>query len=169
MVTEVVAIALSVFTSISLSTQYILPTGAEAKVISPLAKYSPTPTPSPTVTPTPTPLPTATPTPIPTAIPTPIPAPGDIEGLFDKYSNEYRVDKGLLKKIADCESHFNPGSRSGVYGGMFQFAEQTWISIRNSMNIDPNLDLRFSAEESIRTASHMIALGKQNAWANCIK
>lgn len=120
------------------------------------------PTPTNTLTPTPTPTPTNTPTPV------PVIASADLEIFFSKYADEYRADKNLLEKIAKCESGFNANSNyKGIYLGMFQFAESSWISNRSAMGMDTNPDLRVNAEESIRTAAYMIAHGYQNSWPNC--
>lgn len=134
-----------------------------------------TPTPEPTATPTP-PLPTETPTPTPTAIKTPTPqaaqpqpSSGDIESLFTRYSEEYKVDKDLLKRIAACESGFNASSHNTAhdYGGMYQFALGTWTTVRGRMGADTNPSLRFSAEEAIKTAAYHIANGGKGSWPNC--
>jgi hypothetical protein len=120
--------------------------------------------PTPTmVPPTATPEPTEVPTPQPT-----IPVAVDLESLFDKYSAEYGADKELLKKIAKCESGFNPTSNnSGMYLGMYQFASSTWVANRNRMGLDSNPDLRTNAEEAIRTAAYMIGKGGKGHWPNC--
>lgn len=142
----------------------LTPTPSESPV------NTPTPTLTPTTTPTPTPEPTATPTNTPTPSPTriPIASPTDLEAFFNKYSEEYHVDKELMKKIAKCESGFNAQADTGTYAGMFQFAAQTWITARSRLGLDTNPDLRKNAEESIRTAAFMIGNGQQNAWANCL-
>lgn len=93
----------------------------------------------------------------------------DLDGLFTKYSSEFGVDKNLLTKIADCESHFHQSSVNGDYAGMFQFSSGTWIGTRSQMGLDTNSDLRFSAEESIRTAAFKISRGGVSAWANCAR
>lgn len=137
-------------------------------VLSPVlaqAAPSPTSTPTPTVTPTATPWPTSTP--VPTNTPVPLPQ-SNFESLFDQYSNQYGVSKDQLKKIATCESGINPSSNSGPYAGMFQFAEQTWTSTRSAMGLDTNPELRYSAEEAIKTAAYKISQGGASAWANCI-
>lgn len=127
--------------------------------------------PTPTMIP-PTPIksgPTAAPEP--TDVPTPQPTIAvavDLESLFDKYSAEYGADKELLKKIAKCESGFNPNSNnSGMYLGMYQFASSTWVANRNRMGLDSNPELRTNAEEAIRTAAYMIAGGGKGHWPNC--
>lgn len=120
-------------------------------------------TPEPTTVPTTTPTPTADPTPLPTT-----PAAADLESLFEKYGNEFGVDKELLKKIAKCESGFNTNANnSGMYLGMFQFASQTWVANRNRMGLDSNPDLRTNAEEAIRTAAYIISKSGPGAWPNC--
>jgi len=124
-----------------------------------------TPTPFPTVAPTNPPLPSPTPTNPP--VPQPAAAITDLETLFTMYSSFYHVDADELKKIARCESGFNPNSANGDYIGMYQFAAQTWMSHRSAMGLDTNPDLRRSAEEAIRTAAYMLSLGQQNAWPNC--
>ena len=128
----------------------------------PSVLFSPTDMPTPTMTIVPTSMPTATPTFVPTIVTS-----SDLEVLFAKYGAEYNVDPNWLKKIARCESNFNPQADTGVYAGMFQFMAQTWISTRNSMGLDPNPDLRKNAEESIRTTAFMLAHGRQNSWPVC--
>lgn len=104
--------------------------------------------------------------PVPT--PQPIPAPAELEGLFTQYSEQYGINKDQLKKIAKCESNFHTTSNnSGLYLGMFQFAAQTWASVRGVMGLDTNTELRTNAEESIKTAAYMLSQGRQNAWPNC--
>ncbi len=107
--------------------------------------------------------------PQPTKAPTPtITAPADLETLFTKFADTYHIDKEILKKIARCESGFNATSNnSGIYLGMFQFGEQTWISTRAAMGLDTNPDLRTNPEEAINTAAFKISRGGIAAWPNC--
>lgn len=123
---------------------------------------SPTPTVTPTLTPTPIPS-----TPTPSPAPPPVVAPADLDPLFSKYSSEYGVDKELLKRIAQCESHMNSGAVNGDYGGMYQFATQSWISTRGAMGQNTDPSLRFNAEESIKTSAYKISKGGIGAWPNC--
>lgn len=180
MVLEVVAFTLSLLAGPVLSIPSVLShENANSTIVSPVTKEvladqifpSETPTPSPT----PTPVPTETPSPLPTEAPIttptsqPVFAPGELEILLSKYADEYRVDKELLKRIAACESGFNTGSKSGIYAGMFQFAEGTWLAARTRMGQDSNLKLRTNAEESVKTAAFMVESGQQEAWHNCLK
>jgi hypothetical protein len=139
-----------------------------------------TPTNTPKATKKPTPHPTTTPLPISTAPKTPKPTAhsepkatpliitsNELETLFTKYADEYKIDKNQLKKIAQCESGFNPNSKTSLYVGMFQFSESSWDSNRKSMGQNPDATLRSSPEESIKTAAYMLSKGKQNAWPNC--
>jgi len=145
----------------------------KSQIISPLSKTKVAfPTPTPTSTPTPTPSPTPTPMPTPTLTPNPIPIPltsANLEDLFTKYANLYSVNKDLLKKIAACESGYNPNAKYGDYIGMFQFSSGAWINSRALMGQDGNLDLRTNAEESINTAAFKISRGEISAWPNCSK
>ncbi len=149
----------------------------EKPVRMPIPSGNPTPlptfTPTPTNTPTPTPTPTNTPTPTLTPTPTiyiPPPAPGEIDGYFKKYASEYSVDETLMRKIAACESGYNTTSHNTTYdyAGMYQFSRDTWTGTRNQMSDDPNPDLRFNAEQAIKTAAFKISRGGQNAWRNCL-
>ncbi len=90
-----------------------------------------------------------------------------LEAWFSQYSREYGADKNLLEKIAKCESGFNASSNSGYYGGMFQYSVSTWQSSRAEMGLDPNPDLRFNAEESIKTSAFKIAHGGASSWPSC--
>lgn len=95
--------------------------------------------------------------------------PSDIDPLFEKYAAEYGISSTTLKIIAKCESGFNPGaqSKNGLYGGLFQFSASTWKSTRKAMGLDENPDLRFNAEEAIKTTSFKIANGGIGAWPHC--
>ncbi len=134
---------------------------------------TPTPSPSPTPTATPTPLPTATSTPTkvptPTPIPTPIVAPGNLENLFSQYSAQFGVDGQLLRRIAYCESKFNQAAVNGNYGGLYQFLPSIWQTYREQLGYDINPDLRFDANEAIKTAAYAISKGKLFLWPNCSK
>lgn len=147
------------------------------QIIMPIPSGNPTPlptfTPTPTNTPTPTPTPTNTPTPTLTPTPTvyvPPPAPDEIDGYFRKYASEFSAEESLMRKIAACESGYNNMSHNKTYdyAGMYQFSRETWVNTRNSMGQDSNPDLRFNAEEAIKTAAYKIAQGGQRAWANCL-
>jgi hypothetical protein len=62
----------------------------------------------------------------------------------------------------------NPGSNGGIYGGMFQFDTQTWISTRTRMGLDTNPDLRYNAEEAIKSAAFKISQDGTRAWSGCL-
>jgi len=93
----------------------------------------------------------------------------DIHSAFKEYSQKYGVDEGLLKKIAECESGFNPEAVNGPYAGMFQFTSSSWISTRTEMGLNADPDLRFNGSESIRTAAFKISKYGTSAWPVCSK
>lgn len=93
--------------------------------------------------------------------------PADLEPLFDKYSSQYGVSKALIKKIAQCESGFNPKAVNGPYAGMYQFLASTWISQRKIMGEDPNPELRFNAKEAVKTTAFKISRDGAGAWSVC--
>jgi hypothetical protein len=160
--------------NIIMQKKYILPTiiGSTPASNNSYLFPIPTPTPTPTPTPPPTPTPTVTPTfiqtPSPTNTPKQLPqSSSDLDSWFTKYSQLYSIDKNTLKKIAFCESGLNPQAKNGIYGGLYQYSEQTWKTTRKSMSADDNPDLRFSAEESIRTSAFKISQQGISAWPNC--
>jgi len=125
---------------------------------------------------------TTEPSPIPTVVPTPKPSPKpvvaavqlpahELDSLFQKYGAEYGVSWEKLKAIAKCESNFNAGvvSKNGLYGGMYQYVASTWVGTRKQMGLDPNPELRFNAEEAIRTTAWKISQGGIGAWPVCGK
>lgn len=127
---------------------------------------TPTPSPTPTSTPTPKPTNTSTPTPTPTYIPI---TTQQLDGWFTHYANHYSVDRSLLRQIAACETGFRANATNWIYGGMFQFSPNTWAANRKIMGLDPNPDLRFNPEESIRTAAFLLSTRGPGAWPNCSK
>jgi hypothetical protein len=138
--------------------------------VSPVPTQSPHPptTPITKTTPSITPSPTSTPTSTPTLSPTTKPvSKSEIENLIIKYSDEYKINKDQLRKIAVCESGLNPKAENLIYEGLFQFAPASWKSYRKQMNADTSPELRTNAEEAIKTAAYMLSQGKENAWPNC--
>jgi soluble lytic murein transglycosylase-like protein len=87
----------------------------------------------------------------------------DYDEVFGRYGEQYGLDKAYLKRVAFCESSYNPKAVNGVYGGMYQFLASTWSATRREMGLDPDPDLRFEAEEAIKTAAYKIS--KEGAWA----
>ena len=143
-------------------------------VVAEVSKISPSPILTPTQTPTLTPtlFPTSVPAKIPSPTPTPrlpVQAPQDLEHWFDEFSNLFKVDEEKLKRIANCESHFNPGVVREPYAGMFQFTQSSWIKYRKMMGKNEDTDLRFGAREAIETAAYALSLGDEHIWPACSK
>jgi hypothetical protein len=140
-----------------------------------LETLEPTSEPEPTKsTPEPTePSPAATagvaetPPPAPTATPD-VWSPPDIEPLFAQYAGAYGVDKNILERIANCESHFNANSQNKDYLGMFQFSTSTWQKYRMQMGLDANPALRTNIEESIKTAAFVVQQRGIAPWPSCL-
>jgi soluble lytic murein transglycosylase-like protein len=125
---------------------------------------SPTPSPKPTSTPKPTPLPTET---IQDTPKINSQAPENLTLLIEKYANRYGVDKDMMIGIAKCESGFRENAVNGPYAGMYQFVSSTWVSNRRAMGEDPDPNLRFNAEESIKTAAFKMGRDGYGAWPVC--
>jgi soluble lytic murein transglycosylase-like protein len=94
----------------------------------------------------------------------------NFDELFEYYGKKYEVSPDLLKKIAFCESRFNPLAKTKLYSGLFQFSERSWIASRKRMNLDINPDLRYSPIEAIKTAAFKISIDRgSGAWPVCGK
>lgn len=130
-----------------------------------------TPTTTPTLAPTRIPTLTPSPSPIPSPTPTPIPQPQfsqeQIHGFIERFAGQYAVDPNVLRHIATCESGFNASAVNGPYIGLYQFGASAWQNNRLIMGEDPDLSLRFNAEESVQTAAYIISIGKKGLWPNC--
>lgn len=144
--------------------------------LNPIHTFTPTPisTPTQTLTPTPTPLPTLTPTPSPgqkpsgsETVPQPKFSQEEIHGFIENFAAQYGVDPNVLRHIAVCESGLRANAVNGPYVGLFQFGSSSWINNRRLMGEDLNLDLRFNAEESVKTAAFIASRGIKNIWPNC--
>ena len=94
-------------------------------------------------------------------------APEEVIVLIEKYASEYGVDKNMMLGIAKCESGFRENAVNGPYAGIYQFVSGTWVSNRRAMGLDENLDLRYNAEESVRTAAFKMSRDGFGAWPVC--
>lgn len=157
------------------------PTGmiAEPENVVILAQIEPSPKPTPTFSPAPTPSPTLKPTVKPFPVfeptltaPTPTPdvwSPPHLEPWFAQYAGQYGVDKNILERLANCESHFDPDAVNGDYVGLFQFSTKTWVSYRAQIGMDASPGLRTNAEESIRTAAYVVSRRGASPWPACMR
>lgn len=143
-------------------------------LLSPLEGIESLPSPTPTeIIETPTPTPSPTPTKKITPKPTPSPKPqpqftqSQIYGFTEQYGILYAVDPNVIRSVVLCESALNPNAKKSIYAGLFQFDTRTWITYRQKMGLDADPDLRFNAEESIKTGTYILSLGKKNLWPNC--
>jgi hypothetical protein len=162
---------LLIFISLTyLIVMYILGKNSNKKVLS-VSTITPSFTMSPSPTEIPTPI--STPTPIPTKRPTPVPTPSpasseEVNGFIDRFAGQYGVDPNVVRYIALCESGFRSNAEKAGYVGLFQFGPITWKNIRAEIGEDININLRYSAEESVQTAAYALSKGKQKIWPNCI-
>ena len=129
-------------------------------------------------TPTPTTIPT-TPIPKPTIKPQALSAklevnavhkttaPNDVQVLIEKYADMYKVNKDMMVHVARCESGFRANAVNGPYAGIYQFLASTWKSNRAAMGQDTNPELRFNADEAIKTAAFKMSRDGFSAWPDC--
>jgi soluble lytic murein transglycosylase-like protein len=99
---------------------------------------------------------------------TPI-SPDELTAYFVTYGDAFNVDPNILRSIAHCESTFRPNAQNGPYGGLYQYLASTWSSTRNAMGLDPDPNLRYDAEEAIKTTAWKISVGGIGAWPTCGK
>ncbi|OGM20136.1 hypothetical protein A2955_01895 [Candidatus Woesebacteria bacterium RIFCSPLOWO2_01_FULL_37_19] len=91
----------------------------------------------------------------------------EIESLIESYAKFYGVDSIVMKAIARCESGYRPEAVNGPYAGIYQFLASTWNSNRRAMGLDENPQLRFNAEESVKTAAFKMSRDGFGAWPVC--
>lgn len=97
----------------------------------------------------------------------PVPTMNELEVMFQAYGNYYGVNPKQLRHLALCESRFRPWVTNGIHAGMYQYNPRTWSATRERMRQDPNPDLRFDAEESVKTTAYKIANEGSGAWVVC--
>jgi len=160
--------ALTILVPIAL---YVFAPRQKKQVLSENISITPTITSSPTETFTPTASPSATLTPTPTKTPKfPIPKPvssAEVNVMIERFAAQYSVDPNVMRHLAICESGFNSSAINGVYVGLYQFGPITWKDLRKEFGEDPNINLRFSAEEATQTAAYALSLGKGGIWPDC--
>jgi len=129
----------------------------------------PTPSVAPTLSPSPSPAstPTLKPTPKPSPTPSPM-AHQEVNELISKYASQYGLDPNVMRHMALCESGFKSNAKNGPYIGLFQFDVITWKNIRRELNLNTDPALRYSSEESIKTAFYALSKGKTKLWPNCV-
>lgn len=179
---------LTVLCLIYLFSMYLLGKNTKEKVLGTVSEVKPSPTPvstinltqtseptdipTPTNTLTPKPVPTSTPTitssPTPKPTPTPVGASSsEINSFIERFASQYGVDPNVLRYIAICESGFRSNAENAGYVGLYQFGPITWKNIRQEFGEDIDPNLRYSAEESVQTASYALSKGKNGIWPNC--
>lgn len=149
-------------------------------LISPVVSVTPTITLTPpasvsaiVTTPIPTASPTATSTIKKQVTPKPKPTPTaepkeNVSRLVDKYSSEYGLDVNVVRYLVLCESGLRSNATNGKYVGLFQYDERTWKTIRTEMKLDVDVELRYSAEEAVKTTTYALSKGKTKLWPNCV-
>jgi soluble lytic murein transglycosylase-like protein len=86
-----------------------------------------------------------------------------VEELIVRY---FGKDADMALRIAYCESRYNPlaKNKNSSASGVFQIIKATWISNRAAMGLDTDLDLRFNAEENIKTAAYIHSRRGWQPW-----
>lgn len=155
--------------TVLVGTHLLPPLPSGGKVLSATTTVYSSPSPIPSSTPLPTLRPTPRPTriPIPTTIPQPKFTSEQIYNLINQYAGQYGIDPNVMRHMALCESGFNPFAKNHIYAGLFQYDAPTWKSFRKMMHLDPNPDLRFHAEEAIKTTAFILSTNRPYLWPNC--
>lgn len=88
------------------------------------------------------------------------------EGLITFYADKYKTNREELKCVLKNESGLRKAATNGTSSasGMGQFIKSTWISWRTEMHEDPDLNLRFDADEMIKTTAFGLSKGRQTHW-----
>lgn len=94
-------------------------------------------------------------------------AANDVYDLIQTYANQYNADPYKMIAIAHCESGLRSNAVNGPFAGVYQFLSSTWQSNRRAMGLDPDPGLRYSIEESIKTAAFKMGRDGYGAWPVC--
>lgn len=97
----------------------------------------------------------------------PVPTMAEFDQMFEAYGNYYNVPPSQLRHLALCETRFRPWVSNGQHGGLYQYNPRTWSATRERMGLDPNPDLRFDAQEAIKTTAYKISREGSGAWVVC--
>lgn len=83
---------------------------------------------------------------------------GIVRGCVRRGARRYRVDEGLMMRIAYCESTMNPSATNGQYVGLYQFGANAWSRTPYARRS------RFSAKWSSLAASYAFSRGRAGEW-----
>jgi len=82
-------------------------------------------------------------------------------------ASEYGVSADIMIRIAQCESGLRAEAVNGPFAGIYQFISGTWVSNRNAMGLDPDLNLRYNPTEAAKTAAFKMSRDGYGAWPAC--
>lgn len=89
-----------------------------------------------------------------------------IENIVNFYAKKYDVSAKDMLCTLKHESGYRKYAQNGqsTATGIAQILIGTWKGWRKEMHEDQNPNLRFDADESIKTMAWAFSKGKQNAW-----
>jgi soluble lytic murein transglycosylase-like protein len=87
--------------------------------------------------------------------------------MTNRFAGIYGVDANVIRHIAICESGFNPIAHNYIYAGLFQFSPDTWKAFRKKMGQKTDIDLRYNAEEAVKTTAYILSLKGYQNWPEC--
>lgn len=93
----------------------------------------------------------------------------EVDRAIRESAKEFSIDEGRFRRVALCESGFNPfNSRS--YWGLFQHSKTYWPGRVRNFNTNNNPDVLGNPEspfDNARIAAWMIRNGGWSPWPNC--
>jgi hypothetical protein len=95
----------------------------------------------------------------------------EVDRAISESAAEFRTDDVKLRKIARCESKFDPHADSGQYKGLFQQEADYWRRRVADFNAhhDPDVgDNIYSPFDNSRVSARMLAAGMDEHWPNCV-
>ena len=94
----------------------------------------------------------------------------EVDRAISESAVEFGTDEVGLRKIARCESRFDPGADGGEYKGLFQQVAKDWQKRVAEFNETHNPDVGgniYSPFDNARVSSRMLAAGMRDDWPNC--
>ena len=77
--------------------------------------------------------------------------------MLVEYATVFGVEVDRLNRIAYCESRFNQYAGNGIYKGLYQISDTTWMTYRKRMALPSDIELRLDARGPVGTVAYMLA------------
>lgn len=90
---------------------------------------------------------------------------GDVPGMIWAAARRYGLDAERMRRIAWCESKYQPGVTSrGGHRGVFQWEAASWQGRAPIAGVSPDFQMAYDARANIEVAASTMAAGQWWRW-----